>query len=304
MSMTANTPDAVTAAEARAAESLFRRNLQGFLRNHLAVAAALVVVVFAVLAIFAPLIAPHDPAATDLMRRLQPPAWVEGGEWSYPLGCDQLGRDILSRIIYGARISMFIGVAVILVATAVGILAGLAAGYLRGWVDVVISRIIDILLGFPYLIFAIGLMAMMGPGLSNIILALAYKEWVIPARIVRGETLVTRELEYVEAARALGASRGHIMLREILPNILSPVIVVSTIRMANVIILEASLSFLGLGVQPPTASWGSMVSDGRAFMLEAWWVSTFPGLAILLLVLAINVASQGLRDAFDPRFAE
>ena len=151
---------------------------------------------------------------------------------------------------------------------------------------------------------AIGLMAMMGPGLWNIILALAYKEWVIPARVVRGETLATRELEYVEAARALGASRWHIMLREILPNILSPVIVVSTIRMAHVIILEASLSFLGLGVQPPTASWGSMVADGRAFILEAWWASTFPGLAILLLVLAINVASQGLRDAFDPRFAE
>ncbi len=304
MSLSADVPESVAAAEARAAESLFRRNLQGFLANRLAVGAALVVALFVLVALAAPLIAPHDPNETDLMRRLQPPGWAAGGEWSYLLGCDQLGRDILSRIIYGARISIFIGVAVILAATAVGILAGLAAGYLRGWVDVVISRIIDILLGFPYLIFAIGLMAMMGPGLSNIILALAYKEWVIPARIVRGETLVTRELEYVEAARAIGASRWHIMLREILPNILSPVIVVSTIRMAHVIILEASLSFLGLGVQPPTASWGSMVADGRAFILEAWWVSTFPGLAILLLVLAINVASQGLRDAFDPRFAE
>lgn len=304
MSLSADAPEPVAAAQVRAAESLFRRNLQGFLGNRLAVGAGLVVAIFVLVALFAPLIAPHDPAETDLMRRLQPPGWAAGGEWAYPLGCDQLGRDILSRIIYGARISIFIGMAVILAATAVGILAGLAAGYLRGWVDVVISRIIDILLGFPYLIFAIGLMAMMGPGLSNIILALAYKEWVIPARIVRGETLVTRELEYVEAARAIGASPAHIMLREILPNILSPVIVVSTIRMAHVIILEASLSFLGIGVQPPTASWGSMVADGRAFILEAWWVSTFPGLAILLLVLAINVASQGLRDAFDPRFSE
>ncbi len=288
----------------RAADSIFRQNLRNFAGNRLAVASAVVVVLFVLMAIFAPLIAPHDPNETDLFLRLQPPAWLPGGDWSYPLGCDALGRDILSRIIYGTRISIFIGAAVILVATTIGIMAGLAAGYLRGWVDVVISRIVDILLGFPYLIFAIGLMAMMGPGLVNIILALAYKEWVIPCRVVRGETLVTRELEYVEAARALGASRGHIMLREILPNILSPVIVVSTIRMAHVIILEASLSFLGLGVQPPTASWGSMVSDGRAFMLEAWWVSTFPGLAILLLVLAINVASQGLRDAFDPRFQE
>jgi ABC-type dipeptide/oligopeptide/nickel transport system permease subunit len=289
---------------ARPAESIFRQNLRNFTQNKLAVGSTVVVLLFVLAAIFAPLIAPHDPNETDLFLRLQPPGWLPGGDWAYPLGCDALGRDILSRIIYGTRISIFIGAAVILVATTIGILAGLAAGYLRGWVDVVISRIVDILLGFPYLIFAIGLMAMMGPGLVNIILALAYKEWVIPCRVVRGETLVTRELEYVEAARALGASRGHIMLREILPNILSPVIVVSTIRMAHVIILEASLSFLGLGVQPPTASWGSMVSDGRAFMLEAWWVSTFPGLAILLLVLAINVASQGLRDAFDPRFAE
>ena len=291
-------------ASSPAADSLFRRNLAVFAGNRLAVASAIVVLLFTLMAIFAPLIAPQNPNETDLFRRLQPPAWQDGGEWGYLLGCDGLGRDILSRIIYGARISIFIGVVVILLATMVGIAAGLAAGYLRGWVDVVISRVVDILLGFPYLIFAIGLMAMMGPGLWNIILALAYKEWVIPCRVVRGETLSVRELEYVEAARARGASSGHIMRREILPTIMSPVIVVATIRMAHVIILEASLSFLGLGVQPPTASWGSMVADGRAFILEAWWVSTFPGIAILLLVLAINVASQGLRDAFDPRFNE
>jgi ABC-type dipeptide/oligopeptide/nickel transport system permease subunit len=283
-------------------ESLVARNLKLFLSSRLSAASALVVLLFVLTAIFAPFIVPHDPNVTDLFLRLQPPGWLDGGDWSYPLGCDALGRDILSRIIYGSRVSIFIGIAVITLATTVGVVAGLAAGYLRGKVDIVISRIVDILLGFPYLIFAIGLMAMMGPGLQNIILALAYKEWVIPCRVVRGETLVAREIEYVEAARALGASRSHIMLREILPNILSPVIVVSTIRMANIIILEASLSFLGLGVQPPTASWGSMVADGRSFMLEAWWVSTFPGLAILLLVLAINVASQGLRDAFDPKF--
>jgi len=294
----------IPAAPASAADSIFRRNLRTFMENRLAFGSAIMVLLFVLMAIFAPLIAPHDPYATDLFRRLQPPAWMEGGDWAFLLGCDALGRDILSRIIYGARVSIFIGAAVILVATTIGILAGLAAGYLRGWVDAVISRLVDILLGFPYLIFAIGLMAMMGPGLSNIILALAYKEWVIPCRVVRGETLVTRELEYVEAARALGASRWHIMRKEILPNILSPVIVVATIRMAHVIILEASLSFLGLGVQPPTASWGAMVADGRAFILESWWVSTFPGVAILLLVLAINVASQGLRDAFDPRFTE
>lgn len=285
-------------------ESPLRRSARTFLRNRSAVAAVGVVLLFVLIAIFAPWIAPHDPDETDLLLRLQPPAWMEGGDWSYVLGCDALGRDLLSRIIYGSRVSIFIGTAVVVLATGIGIVAGLLAGYLRGWVDTVISRLVDILLAFPYLLFAIGLMAMMGPGLQNIIVALAYKEWVIPCRLVRGETLALREVEFVEAARAVGASSGYIMAREVLPNILSPVIVVSTIRMAHVIILEASLSFLGIGVQPPTASWGSLVADGRSFIMDAWWISTFSGVAILALVLAINVASQGLRDAFDPRLQE
>ncbi len=280
------------------------QSLHRFVADRFSMAAALVVLAFVLMALLAPWLAPHDPYETDLLRRLQPPAWMEGGEWSYLLGCDALGRDILSRIVYGAQVSITIGLAVVLIATVIGTILGLAAGYLRGWVDIGISRLVDILLGFPYLIFAIALMAMMGPGLQNIILALVYKEWVVPARVVRGEVLAAREMEYVEAARAVGAPRLHIMFREILPNILSPVIVVSTIRMAHVIILEASLSFLGIGVQPPTASWGSMVADGRAFILDAWWVCTFPGIAILLLVLSINVASQGLRDAFDPKFSD
>ena len=285
-------------------ESPLRRSARTFLRNRSAVAAVGVVLLFVLIAIFAPWIAPHDPDETDLLLRLQPPAWMEGGDWSYVLGCDALGRDLLSRIIYGSRVSIFIGTAVVVLATGIGIVAGLLAGYLRGWVDTVISRLVDILLAFPYLLFAIGLIAMMGPGLQNIIVALAYKEWVIPCRLVRGETLALREVEFVEAARAVGASSGYIMAREVLPNILSPVIVVSTIRMAHVIILEASLSFLGIGVQPPTASWGSLVADGRSFIMDAWWISTFSGVAILALVLAINVASQGLRDAFDPRLQE
>lgn len=276
--------------------------MRDLLPGRLARLAAATTLAFIVMAVAAPWLAPHDPAATDLFRRLQPPAWMAGGDWSFVLGCDALGRDILSRIIYGARVSIFIGVVVVLIATMVGIVAGLAAGYLRGWTDHAVSWLIDVLLGFPYLIFAVGLMAMMGPGLVNMVLALAYKEWVVPARVVRGETLAARETEYVEAARAIGAGSLRIMWGEVLPNILSPVIVVATVRIAQVIILEASLSFLGLGVQPPTASWGSMVADGRGFILDAWWVSTFPGLAILLLVLSINVASQAVRDALDPRF--
>lgn len=291
------------AVAAAGGESPFHLGVARFREDSFAMLAGLAVVLFVAVALFAPWIAPHDPNDADLLRRLQAPVWL-GGEWAFPLGCDGLGRDILSRLIYGARISILVGALVVLIATVLGILAGLAAGYLRGWVDKIITGLVDILLAFPYLIFAIGLMAMMGAGFQNIVLALVYKEWVVPCRIVRGETLAARELEYVEAARSLGASRWHIMTREILPNILSPIVVVATVRMAHVIILEASLSFLGLGVQPPTASWGSMVADGREFLLGAWWVSTFPGIAILLLVLAINIVSQSLRDAFDPRIQE
>ena len=298
-----STTGVATAARPEVGSVLFA-NFRQFLADRLAVASAAAVVLFALMALLAPLIAPQDPNETDLLRRLQPPAWQEGGDIAYLLGCDALGRDILSRLIYGARISIFIGLTVIGLATTVGVLTGLAAGYLGGMVDAIISRLVDILLAFPYLIFAIGLMAMMGPGLENIILALVYKEWVIPCRVVRAETLAAREMEYVEAARALGASRAHIMIREILPNIVSSVIVVSSVRMAYIIILEASLSFLGIGIQPPTPSWGSMVADGREYLLEAWWVSTFAGLSILVLVLAINLASQSLRDTFDPRFHE
>jgi len=291
---------AVTLSEDRK-DSILRVNLRRFRRDRLALIALVTVVLFIAMAVFAPWVAPHDPYDSDLLRRLQPPAWMPDGDWSHVLGCDTLGRDILSRVIYGARISMSIGVAVVLLACVVGTLAGLAAGYFRGAVDALVSRVVDVLLAFPYLIFAIGLMGMMGPGLENIVLALVYKEWTISCRVVRGETLAARESDYVTSARALGASHLHIMWREILPNILSPVVVVATTRMATIIILEASLSFLGIGVQPPLASWGSMVADGRAHLLEAWWVSTFPGIAIFVLVLAVNIAAQGLRDAFDPR---
>jgi ABC-type dipeptide/oligopeptide/nickel transport system permease subunit len=290
----------VSALAAAAPETRFAAGLHALRANRAAMLSLLVVAGFAALALLAPWIAPHDPAEGDLLRRLQPPAWMEGGEAAYPLGCDALGRDILSRLIHGTRVSMSIGVAVVLAATAIGALLGLLAGYLRGGFDVAISRVVDVLLGFPYLIFAIGLMAVMGPGLANIVLVLVIKEWVMPCRVVRAETLAAREMDYVEAARALGETTAHILFREILPNILSTLLVVATFRMAAIIIIEASLSFLGLGVQPPAASWGSMIADGRQFMLDAWWVSTLPGLAILALVLAINIASQGMRDAFDP----
>ncbi len=272
-----------------------------FLHDRISVLCVLVVLGAVLVAVAAPWLAPHDPADSDLLRRLQPPVWMADGEWAYPLGCDGLGRDILSRLIYGARISLQIGIGVVAMSTAAGLLLGLVAGYARGALDAVLSRIADVLLGFPYLVFAIGLMGMMGPGLSNIVVTLVLKEWTVPFRLARGETLAAREQDYVEAAKALGCPGWRIIGGEILPNILSPVLVMATLRVAQVIIMEASLSFLGLGVQPPVPSWGGMVADGREFLADAWWVGTLPGLAILVVVLAINLGSQGLREAFDPR---
>jgi ABC-type dipeptide/oligopeptide/nickel transport system permease subunit len=275
--------------------------LRRFVTDRTSLCCAGIVLLAGLAALFAPVIAPHDPADADLLRRLQPPGWQAGGDWGYPLGCDGLGRDMLSRLIFGARVSLGVGFGVVLVSSLIGTLLGVFAGFARGAIDAVVSRVADVLLGFPYLVFAIGLMGMMGPGLSNIVITLVLKEWVVSFRVARGETLGAREQDYVEAARALGCPPWRIMWGEILPNILSPVLVVATIRMAFVIIMESSLSFLGLGVQPPAVSWGSMVADGREFLAEGWWVATLPGLAILIVVLAINLAGQGAREAFDPR---
>lgn len=275
-----------------------------FRKHRLAVLGALFIVAFVGVAVLAPFIVSHDPGAGDLRARLLPPAWMTGGRPEYWLGTDELGRDLLSRILYGSRVSLYVGLLVVGVATTVGTVAGLVSGYFGGRIDAAVQRLVDILLAFPYLVFAIALMAVMGPGLTNLMLALVYKEWVYPARVVRAEVLAARSQEYVEAARAVGAGHGHILFREILPNVLSSVLVVSTLRVAWVILMEASLSFLGLGVQPPTPAWGSMVSSGRDYLFQAWWVSTFPGLAILLTVLGINLLGEGLRDALDPRLKD
>jgi ABC-type dipeptide/oligopeptide/nickel transport system permease subunit len=266
-----------------------------------ALVSGLMVLAFVIMALFAPLIAPHDPEDADLTKRLKPPAWIEGGDWRYPLGCDQMGRDILSRIIYGSRISILIGITVVVIAAGVGMVLGLFGGYYGGWIDTILSTIVDILLAFPLLVFSIALMAATGPGIRNLILALAYKEWVPFYRLVRGEVLAAKKTEYTESARAIGADDLYIMFRHILPNVLTPVVVLATLNVANVILSEASLSFLGLGVQPPTPAWGLMVNEGRGHILTGWWVSTFPGLAIVVLVLTLNLFGQGLREAFEPK---
>lgn len=286
--------------ERAAALEFWRR----FRKHRLAVAGGVVVLLVVAMGVLAPWLAPHDPAQANFLKRFRPPAWMEGGSWEHPLGTDQLGRDILSRIMWGARASLTVGAIVITLATTVGIFFGLLSGYYGGRVDAVIQRVVDILLSFPYLVLAIGLMAVMGPGFMNMVLALVYKEWVTPCRVVRGEVLAAKNQEYVEAARAVGAGDAHIMWREILPNTLSAVIVVATLRVAWVILMEASLSFLGLGVQPPTPAWGSMVAAGREYIFQAWWLATFPGVAILVTVLGINLLGEGLRDALDPRLRE
>jgi ABC-type dipeptide/oligopeptide/nickel transport system permease subunit len=285
---------------------LFRRNLVEFfgdLRHHpLALIGGLVVVLFIVGAILAPQITAHDPAKGDLRLRFLPPAWdAERGEPAYLLGTDDQGRDLLTRIVYGARISLLVGALSVCISVAVGTILGALAGYYRGLLDEILSRFAELLLAFPFLIFAIGVMAFLGPGFTNLLLALTFKGWVEFFRLVRGEVMAEKTKEYVEAARVVGQRNTLIVFTEILPNTIQSVFVLGTLRLGYMIIMEASLSFLGLGIQPPTPAWGSMVSVGRDYLLTAWWVSTMPGLALLVLVLCINLFGEGLRDILDPR---
>lgn len=266
-----------------------------------AMGGGIVVLLYFLVAVFAPVLAPHDPETGDLLNRLAPPAWLDGGSWEYALGADEQGMDLLSRIIYGARVSLAVGLIATTVSVVVGVLLGLLAGYFRGWFDEAISRFADLLMAFPFLIFAIGMMAFLGPGFFNLILALTFKGWVEFFRITRGEVMSEKTKEYVEAAKSLGRPHSAIMVNEILPNIVHSITVLATLRLGYMIIMEASLSFLGLGIQPPTPAWGTMIAFGRDYMLNAWWLSTLPGIVLLILVLSINLFGEGLRDLLDPR---
>jgi peptide/nickel transport system permease protein len=246
-------------------------------------------------ALLGPFVVPYDPAAQNLPLRLSGPTW------EHPLGMDELGRDLLSRLIAGARISLLVGLAVVGISSVVGTVVGSLAGYLGGWVDTVVGRIMDVLLAFPGILLAIALVAVMGPSLRNVVLALVVIGWVGYARLVRGQVLKVRELEYVQAARALGAPLSRVLFRHVVPATFSAVSVQATLGMAGAIIGEASLSFLGLGVQPPTASWGTMLDAGRSHLFDAPHLTIVPGLAIALLVLGFNFAGDALRDRLDPR---
>lgn len=284
---------------------LWRRNLSEFfseLRKHrIAMFGGIVIVVYLLAAVFAEQITVYDPTRGDLRQRLEPPVWYADGTWAHPLGTDGQGRDMLTRVIYGARISLAVGIISVAVSVIIGMLLGTVAGYYRGRFDYLVSRFADILLAFPFLIFAFGVMAFLGPGFTNLILALTFKGWVEFFRLVRGEMLSEKTQEYVEAAKVTGHSHTAIISREILPNIIQSVFVLATLRMGYMIIMEASLSFLGLGIPPHIPAWGSMVASGRDYLLVAPWVSTIPGIAIVVLVLSINLFGEGLRDILDPR---
>lgn len=256
---------------------------------------AAIVLVTVVGAIIAPWAVPFDPAAQQLALRL------EGPTLEHPFGLDELGRDIFSRILSGARISLFVGLTVVGISSIVGVLLGSIAGYFGGWLDDVISRTIDVLLAFPGILLAIALVAVLGPSLSNVVMALSVIGWVGYARLVRGQVLKARELEFVQAARALGARTPRILLRHVVPTALPAVMVQATLGMAGAILAEASLSFLGLGVQPPTPSWGTMLNGGRLHLLDAPHLTIFPGAAIAVLVLGFNFLGDGLRDVLDPK---
>jgi peptide/nickel transport system permease protein len=246
-------------------------------------------------AVIAPHVAPYNPFRTNLDRKLEPPGK------GHPLGTDQLGRDILSRLLYGARISLRIALITLAIAGSIGTLTGIISGYLGGFIDDILMRITDIFMAFPRLILAMAISAALGPSLENVIIAISMYSWTVYARLVRSKTLAVKKEDYVEAARALGAGKWRILFIHVLPMVISPVIIQATINMGGIILTAAGLGFIGFGAQPPTPEWGVMVTDGRNYLPDQWWVSTFPGLAILITVLGFNLLGDGIRDILDPR---
>jgi peptide/nickel transport system permease protein len=254
-----------------------------------------------VVALLAPFLAPYDPEAQELTSRLIPPAWVEGSDPAYLLGTDMLGRDILSRLIYGTRISLLVGFVTAGISGVVGMVLGLLAGYFGGLVDGIISRLIDIQLAFPFVLLALTLVAILGGGLLNVILVLGIGGWMAFARIVRVDTLSIKQREFIQAAHSLGLPTWRILFRHILPNVLAPMIVIGSFAVSTNIIYEAALTFLGVGVSAEIPTWGSMLADGRDYLGTGWWISTFPGVAIMITVMGINFIGDWLRDVLDPR---
>ena len=270
----------------------------GALRGHALGVLGLVLAVAALaVAIAAPVLAPHDPVASDFAASLKPP-----GTPGHPLGTDQLGRDLLSRVLYGARIALFIGFCTVIVTAVVGGLVGLFAGFFGGWPSSVLMRVADVQLSFPFILLALTINAIVGLGLRNIIISLSAAGWVVYARVVRGQVLSVRQREFVQAAQALGVGRGRLLFRHVLPNVAPSVIILASLQFSQFVVAEAAISFLGFGVQPPTPAWGSMLSESRDFLYVAWWLAAFPGAALALTALGVNLLGDWLRDVLDPKF--
>ncbi|MGH7702018.1 MAG: ABC transporter permease [Gemmatimonadales bacterium] len=260
-----------------------------------------ILVVMVLCAILAPVVSPHDPLQAEITQRLRPPIWTERGTTENLLGTDQLGRDVLSRTIHGSRVSLLVGITAVLISGSLGVFLGLISGFQGGRLDTVIMRIADIQLAFPFILLAIAVVAVVGGGLLNVILILGVTGWVSYGRVVRSQVLSVKEKEYIQAARALGSRSLVLVLRHILPNVMTPVIVLATFNVASYMVAEASLTFLGLGVQPAIPSWGIMLADGREYMRAGWWMAVFPGLALMLIVLSINLVGDWFREYLDPR---
>ena len=282
-------------------ERLWLVTLKRLARRRTALFGLGAVVVVLLAALFAPWLTPFDPLEQDINQRLKEPGWQTAAGRVHVLGTDHLGRDILARVIFGSRIALVVGVSAVLISGVLGMAIGLVAGYFGGKVDDFFMRLADIQLAFPFILLAIAVIGVLGPNLRNIIIVIGVSSWVVYARVVRGEVLSIREREFVQAAIALGSRDGRVLVRHVLPNAFTPWLVVATLDMARVIVIESALSFLGLGVQPPTPTWGGMLADGRVYLSTAWWLATFPGLAILVTVLGINLLGDGLRDTLDPR---
>ena len=270
------------------------------LADKVALSAAIFLLVLVFVSVFAAYVAPHDPTEQNLMLRLRPPAWSAKGLPEYLLGTDPLGRDVLSRMIYGSRVSLIVGVMVIAISGAFGTVVGLVAGYFGGQVDNILMRIVDLQTAFPGLLVALAIITMIGPSVRNIIIVLSINGWMVFARMIRGTTLALRSSLFIDGARCIGAGHSRIIFRHMLPNLASPLITLGTLELARIILAEAVLSFVVMGIQPPASSWGLMINEGHAYITMAWWLVTFPGIAIALTVLAVNLLATWLRAVTDP----
>lgn len=276
------------------------RYLHGVVRQWPALLSLVMLSLVLLAALFPQALSPHEPFQQNLGVRLQPPAWLDGGSWTYPLGTDQLGRDILTRIIYGARISLAVGFSAVAISGLLGVILGLLAGFYGGWVERLITRLIDTQLAIPRILLAVSIIAVLGQGVTNVILVLGFAGWMTYARVVRAQVLSVKAKEYILAARCLGATNRSLMLRHILPNVTSPIIIIASVSVAANIILESSLSFLGLGAGVTAISWGTMLADSRSYITTHGWLPTFPGLAIMYTVFAVNLFGDWLRDYMEP----